>query len=101
VVPRAGLEAVVKRKISSPCRDSNPRSPKRYTTELFRLLNNNNNNNNNNNRLWWLIMLFWTKYKSGKVALRSNLEYTFVRRITMLLHHWAFSFTAVYRPAVS
>jgi hypothetical protein len=27
VVPRAVLDAVVKRKISSPCRESNPRTP--------------------------------------------------------------------------
>jgi hypothetical protein len=32
---RAGLEAVVKRKIPSPYRDSNPPNMQRYTTELF------------------------------------------------------------------
>jgi hypothetical protein len=41
VGPSAGLDAVVKRKIPSPSRDSNPRSssPQRYTTELSWLLN--------------------------------------------------------------
>jgi hypothetical protein len=42
VDPRAGLDAVAKRKILSPCRDSNPPiiQPvvQRYTTELSRLL---------------------------------------------------------------
>jgi hypothetical protein len=41
VVPRAGLNAVVKRNIPSPCRDSNPPIIKPvaqpYTTELSRL----------------------------------------------------------------
>jgi hypothetical protein len=36
--PRADLDKVVKRKISSPCRDSNPRSSQRYITELSRHL---------------------------------------------------------------
>jgi len=42
VGPSAGLDAVVKRKIPSPSRDSNPRSssPQRYTTELSWLLLN-------------------------------------------------------------
>jgi hypothetical protein len=41
VRPRAGLDAVVKRKIPSPRRESNPRTPivqpvaQRYTTELI------------------------------------------------------------------
>jgi len=30
VDPTAGLDAVLKRKIPSPCRDSNPRSPALY-----------------------------------------------------------------------
>jgi hypothetical protein len=42
VGPRAVLDTVAKRKIPSPCRDSNPRSSspvvQRYTTELSRLL---------------------------------------------------------------
>jgi hypothetical protein len=44
VSPRAVLDAVVKRKISSSCLESNPRTPivqpvaQRYTTELSRLL---------------------------------------------------------------
>jgi hypothetical protein len=44
VGPRAVLDAVVKRKIHNPCRESNPRTPivqplaQRCTTELSRLL---------------------------------------------------------------
>jgi hypothetical protein len=42
VGPRAGLGAVVKRKIPSPCWDSNPPIiqliAQHYTTELFRLV---------------------------------------------------------------
>jgi hypothetical protein len=42
VGPRAGLDSVVKRKIPSPCRESNPAIiqpvAQRYTTELYRLL---------------------------------------------------------------
>jgi len=34
---RSGLDTVVKRKIPSPYRDSNPRSSRPYTTELARL----------------------------------------------------------------
>jgi hypothetical protein len=41
---KAGLDAVMKRKIPSPCRDSNPPIiypvAQRYTAELFRLLHN-------------------------------------------------------------
>jgi hypothetical protein len=43
--PRTGLEAVLKRKFPSPCRESNPRTPvvqpvaQPYTTELSRLPN--------------------------------------------------------------
>jgi hypothetical protein len=41
VGPRAALDAVVKRKITKPCRDSNPRTiqpvAQRYNTELSRL----------------------------------------------------------------
>jgi hypothetical protein len=44
VGPRAGLDVIVKRKICSPCRDSNPPNiqpvAQRYNTELYRLLNN-------------------------------------------------------------
>jgi hypothetical protein len=45
---RTVLDAVVKRKIPGPCRDSNPRSSiqlgaQRYTTELSRLLTGRNN----------------------------------------------------------
>jgi len=40
VGPRAALDVVVKKKISSPRRESNPRTPivQRYTTELSRSL---------------------------------------------------------------
>jgi hypothetical protein len=45
VGPRADLDAVGKRKIPSPCRDSNPLIIKpvaqRYTTELLQLLKSN------------------------------------------------------------
>jgi hypothetical protein len=36
VGPRADLDAVVKRKIPSPCRDSNPRSSSSRSTKLWR-----------------------------------------------------------------
>jgi hypothetical protein len=53
VDPRAGPDEVVKRKIPSPYRDSNPdhpaRSPALYHWAI--LANNNNNNNNNNNTI--------------------------------------------------
>jgi hypothetical protein len=46
-IPRAALDAVVKRKIPGPLRESNPRIPivqpadQRYTIELSRLLSGN------------------------------------------------------------
>jgi hypothetical protein len=57
--PRAVLDAVVKRKIPSPRRESNPRTPiaqpvaQRYTDWA-----NNNNNNNNNNKLLYYYLYY-------------------------------------------